>query len=62
MKSGCAQRRRRFWRQVKENVKKSITKIKNKFVPWKPRKMKWHSREWNEKKKKLRKELRKEKL
>ncbi|XP_011637362.1 trichohyalin-like [Pogonomyrmex barbatus] len=47
----------RIWKELEEKVKKSITKVKKKIALWKIGRRTWHSKEWNKKKRELRKEL-----
>ncbi|XP_011646839.1 cilia- and flagella-associated protein 251-like [Pogonomyrmex barbatus] len=44
-------------KELEEKVKKSITKVKKKIALWKIERRTWHSKEWNKKKRELRKEL-----
>ncbi|XP_025074790.1 uncharacterized protein LOC112552838 [Pogonomyrmex barbatus] len=47
----------RIWKELKEKVKKSITKVKKKIALWKIARRTWHNKEWNKTKRELRKEL-----
>ncbi|XP_070162472.1 golgin subfamily A member 6-like protein 22 [Polyergus mexicanus] len=47
-----------IWREIENKVNNSILKIRKKIIPWKIGRREWHSKEWREKKRELRKELR----
>jgi len=48
-----------MWTEIKKKVENSITKVKKKLIPWKLGRKEWHNKEWKEKKRELRRELRK---
>lgn len=47
-----------IWKEIKEKVRRSITKNKRKIIPWSLGKKVWHNKDWKKKKRELRKVLR----
>lgn len=48
-----------IWEELKEKITGAVTKKEIKFTPWKVGERKWHNKEWKERKRELRSELRK---
>lgn len=53
-----------IWKEIKEKVRRSITKNKRKIIPWSLGKKVWHNKDWKKKRElgKVLRDLKKEKI